>query len=257
MKKLLAFLSSIFFISLTSAENLDLLSQGKDLFGGVRVAGMFDILGYIVLVVVVIGVVAFFVQQKLKKKKFNKTIAFWRRNPQTGLLYHHLNIKAMTTRLDSFGNLGYLLQKPYETKNLIPKLKIEAKANNHYVEYCEDGKIVEFAGLGDYDDKRKLMNAKFSDTNTELARSSMHQMNKERYEKTNFWKENATMLVNIGAIVIIMVFLFLISKQLITITSSVSGIVTQSEKLLEAQSNILDSLSKLLNTQGVTKLIAG
>jgi len=54
-----------------------------------------------------------------------------------------------------------------------------------------------------------------------------------------------------------MVFLFLISKQLITITSSVSGIVTQSEKLLEAQSNILDSLSKLLNTQGVTKLIAG
>jgi len=101
------------------------------------------------------------------------------------------------------------------------------------------------------------MKAKFSDTNTELARSSMHQMNKERYEKTNFWKEHATMLVNIGAIVIIMVFLFLISKQLITITSSVSGTVAESEKLLESQSNILDSLSKLLNTQGVTKLIAG
>jgi len=27
------------------------------------------------------------------------------------------------------------------------------------------------------------MNANFSDTNTELGRSSMHQMNKERYEK--------------------------------------------------------------------------
>jgi len=257
MKKLLAFLSSIFFISLASAESLDVLQQGKNLFGGVHVTGMFDILGYIVLVVVVIGVIAFFVQQRLKKKKFNKTIAFWRTHPQTGVLYHDKSIKAMTTRLDSFGNLGYLLQRPYETKNLIPKLKIEAKLNTHYVEYCEDGRIVEFVGFGSYDDLRKSMKAKFSDTNTELARSSMHQMNKERYEKTNFWKEHATMLVNIGAIVIIMVFLFLISKQLITITSSVSGTVAESEKLLESQSNILDSLSKLLNTQGVTKLIAG
>ena len=99
------------------------------------------------------------------------------------------------------------------------------------------------------------MKATFSDQNTELGRSSMHQMNKERYEKTNFWKEHATMLVNIGAIVIIMVFLFLISKQLINITSSVSGIVTEAGKLQIAQSNIIDSLNRLMNSQGVTQLL--
>jgi len=236
---------------------VDMLSEVKGLFGGVKAGGVFDVLGYVILGVVIIGVIAFFVQQYLMKKKFNKKITFWRRNPYTLLLVADKTIKAMTVRLDSLGNLGYRLQTPYETRNLMPKLKIEAKQNIHYVEYCEDNKIIEFAGIKDYDDERKAMNANFSDTNTELGRSSMHQMNKERYEKTNFWKENATMLVNIGAIVVIMVFLFLIAKQLITVTSSVSGMVAEAGKLQLAQSNIIDSLNRLLNSPGVTQLAGG
>ncbi len=257
MKKILTFLSAIFFINLVSAENLDLAEKARGLFGGVKVGGVFNVLGYVILGVVIIGVVAFFVQQYLIKKKFNKTITFWKRNPYTLLLVADKTIKAMTVRLDSLGNLGYRLQTPYETRNLMPKLKIEAKSNVHYVEYCVDGKIIEIAGIKDYDDERKAMNANFSDTNTELGRSSMHQMNKERYEKTNFWKENATMLVNIGAIVVIMVFLFLIAKQLITVTSSVSSMVAEAGKLQLAQSNIIDSLNRLLNSPGVTQLIGG
>lgn len=257
MKKILTFLSAIFFINLVSAENLDIIGKTKGLFGGVKVGGLFDVLGYVILGVVIIGVVALFVQQYLTKKKFNKKITFWKRNPYTLLLVADKTIKAMTVRLDSLGNLGYRLQTPYETRNLMPKLKIEAKPNIHYVEYCEDGKIIEFAGIKDYDDERRAMNATFSDTNTELGRSSMHQMNKERYEKTNFWKENATMLVNIGAIVVIMVFLFLIAKQLITVTSSVSSMVAEAGKLQLAQSNIIDSLNRLLNSPGVTQLAGG
>jgi len=65
------------------------------------------------------------------------------------------------------------------------------------------------------------------------------------------------MLVNIGAIVVIMVFLFLIAKQLITVTSSVSGMVAEAGKLQLAQSNIIDSLNRLLNSPGVTQLAGG
>ncbi len=79
----------------------------------------------------------------------------------------------------------------------------------------------------------------------------MHQMNKERYEKTSFWKENATLLVNIGAIVVIMVFLWLIADKLIDIVSSVSGVVAEAGKLQEAQSNIIDSLNRLLTSNPV------
>ena len=256
MRKQILFLLSIFSISLVSAE-IDLVSQAKGLFGGFSVSNIWTMLSYGILALVVIGVIAFFAKGYLTKKRFNKTITFFKRNPMTGSLVADRNIKAMTVRLDSLGNLGYRLQTPYETKNLFPKLKYEAKPNQHYVEYCEDGRIVEIIGFTDYDDQRKSVNAVFSDHNTELARSSMHQMNKERYEKTSFWKEHATLLVNIGAIVVIMVFLWLIADKLIDIVSATSGVVAEAGKLQEAQSNIIDSLNRLLNSQGVNQISGG
>ena len=250
MKKPILFLLSIFSISLVSAQ-IDLVGQAKGLFGGFSISNIWTMLSYGILALVVIAVVAFFLKGYLMKKRFNKVITFFRRNPFTGLLVADKNIKAMTVRLDSFGNLGYRLQTSYETKNLFPKLKYEAKPNQHYVEYCEDGRIVEIIGFTDYDDQRKAVKATFSDHNTELARSSMHQMSKERYEKTSFWKEHATLLVNIGAIVIIMVFLWLIADKLIDIVSAISGVLEEAGKLQEAQSNIIDSLNRLLTSNPV------
>ena len=130
MKKLMLFLSSIFSISLVSAQ-VDLVGSAKGLFGGFSLGNIWNWLSYGILALVVIGVVAFFLKGFLTKKKFNKTITFFKRNPFTGLLVADRNIKAMTVRLDSIGNLGYRLQAPYETKNLFPKLKYEAKPNQH------------------------------------------------------------------------------------------------------------------------------
>ena len=252
MKKLTTLLLSIFSMNLVSSAPLDIMGQGKEMFSGFSVGGIFDMLGYGILIVAIIGVIAFFGKSFLMKKKFNKTITFFKRNPFTGLLVADANIKAMTVRLDNYGNLGYRLKTSYETRNLMPKLKYESKTNHHYVEYCEDGRIVEILGFTDYDDDRKAVKATFSDHNTELARSSMHQMNKERYEKTNFWKENATLLVNIGAITVIMVFLWLITDKLIDIVNAISGVVAEAGKLQIAQSNIIDSLNRLLNQNPVT-----
>lgn len=255
MKKLYLLLLSILSINLISANNhVDLLQQGKNLFGGFSLGSMWGIISYGILAVVIIGVIAFFTQQHLQKKKFNKTITFFKRNPFTGLLVADKNIKAMTIRLDSIGNLGYRLKQSYETRNLMPKLKYEAKPNHHYVEFCEDGRIVEIIGFTDYDDERKSIKATFSDHNTELARSSMHQMNKQRYEKTSFWKEHATLLVNIGAIVVIMVFLWLIADKLIELVGNIGGLLTQAGSLQEAQANIIDSLNRLLNSQGIIQI---
>ncbi len=229
----------------------DILTAGKGLFGNFNLGSMWNILSYGILLVVVAGVVIFFVYRYLMNKKFNKTITFWRRNSYTGLLVADKSIKAMTVRLDDFGNLGYRLKTPYETRNLMVKLKVEAKPNLHYVEYTSDGKIVEFAGIGDYDDQRKAMKGKFMDDNTELGRSSMHQMNKERYEKTNFWKEHATMLVNIGAMVVIMIFLWLIADKLIDVVRMIGNLLSQAGELQDAQSNIIDSLNNLLRSNNL------
>lgn len=230
---------------------VDITSSAKSLLGGFSFGGAWSLLSYGILFLVIAGVVIFFVSRHLMAKKFNKTITIFRRNSQTGLLVADQTIKAMTIRLDSFGNLGYRLQHPYETKNLIVKLKYEAKQNTHYVEYTRDGKIVEIAGFDDYDDKRKAVGATFMDDNTELGRSSMHQMNKERYEKTSFWKENATLLVNIGAMVVIMVFLWLIADKLIGLVGSIQSLVEKMGTLQDAQNNIINSLNNILNAHGL------
>jgi roadblock/LC7 domain-containing protein len=226
-------------------------SQAKGLFGNFSLGNMWNMLAYGLLILVIVGVVVFFVLRHLNNKKYNKTITFWKRNSYTGKLVADRNIKAMTIRLDNYGNLAYRLKKPYETKNLLPKLKIEAKPNVHYVEYCSDGRIVEFEGIEDYDDQRRSMKARFTDSNTELGRSSMQQMNKERYEKSSWLKEHASLLVNIGAIVVIMVFLWLIADKLIDIVNSVAGVVAEAGKLQEAQNNILNSLDNLLKTSNL------
>ncbi len=226
----------------------EITNQAKGLFGNFSLGNMWNMLAWGLLIIVVAGVVVFFVLRHLNNKKYNKTITFWKRNSYTGVLVADKNIKAMTVRLDNYGNLAYRLKTPYETKNLLPKLKIEAKPNVHYVEYCSDGRIVEFAGIDDYDDERKSMKARFTDSNTELGRSSMQQMNKERYEKSSWLKEHASLLVNIGAIVVIMVFLWLIADKLIDIVNSVAGVVAEAGKLQEAQNNILNALNNLLKT---------
>jgi len=228
----------------------NIVETGKGLFtgGSFGLSNFWTILGYGLIVGVVVGVAVFFIQRYVNNKKYNKIITFFKRNSQTGLLVADKTIKAMTVRLDSFGNLGYRFKSAYETKTLIPKLNYEAKPNNHYVEYCRDGKIVEIAGFKDYDDERKAVGATFMDENTELGRSSMHQMNKDRYEKTNFWKEHASLLVNIGAIVVIMVFLWLIADKLIGVVGSLGSVVNQMGEIQEAQANILDSLSNLIQS---------
>ena len=90
------------------------------------------------------------------------------------------------------------------------------------------------------------MKAKFTDSNTELGRSSLQQMNKERYEKSSWLKEHASLLVNIGAIVVIMVFLWLISDKLITVVNSIGSLVDKMGTLQTAQDNIINSLNNLL-----------
>lgn len=229
----------------------DIIATAQGMFGNFSLGGIWTMLSYGLLILVVAGVIIFFLYKHLMNKKFNKTITFWKRNSYTRCLVADKNIKAMTIRLDNFGNLAYRLKTPYETKNLLPKLKIEAKPNVHYVEYCEDGRVVEFAGIQDYDDQRKSMNAKFTDYNTELGRSSMQQMNKERYEKTNFWKEHASLLVNIGAIVVIMVFLWLIADKLVGLIGGIDGLLSKMSTFQEGQNNILNSLNNLLEQHNI------
>jgi len=230
---------------------VDITKQASSLFSGVNVSGLGSILLYGFIIILICVITGFIVYRIMMNRRFNKSITFFRRNPQTKLLVPDRTIKAMLIRIDKFGNLAYRLKTPYETKNQIQKLHYEGKPNAHYVEYTRDGKIVEIIGFGDYDDTRKEIKSEFIDDNTELARSSLHQMNKERYEKTSFWKEHATLLVNIGAMVVIMIFLYLIADKLIGILGSINDLLTKMQTLQTGENNIINSINNLLTAHNI------
>ncbi len=230
----------------------DILSSAKTLTGSFDFGQIWTILTYGLLILLIIGGTGVFLFFFLNKKKYLKTVTFWVRNPYTGILVADRTIKAMVVKIDNIGNLVFRLKKPYETRNVIPRLKYPAKTNVYYVEYTSDGKIVEFEGITDFDDERREKKAIFRDDNTELGRSSMMTMNRERYEKPKFMEKYGALLVNIGAIVVIMVFLFLIAGQLIKVTGALSGVVKQMGQTQIAQSNILNSLNNILNSNNLT-----
>ena len=229
----------------------DIGSSLGQLTGGFNISQLWSILTYGLIILFVVGGTGIFLYFFLNKKRYTERVTFWERNSQTGKLVAEKTIKAMLIRLDTYGNLVFRLKKPYKTKNVINNLHYPAKPHNYYVEYTRDGKIIEFDGISDYDDERKLMNARFRDENTELGRSSMHTINKERYDKPSWIKEHASLLVNIGAIVVIMVFLFLIAGKLISLVNSISGVVKQMGEIQSAQSNILDALNNLLQNNNI------
>jgi hypothetical protein len=76
-------------------------------------------------------------------------------------------------------------------------------------------------------------------------------MSRERYEKPSFWEKHGALIINIGAIAVIMVFLYLISGKLIELVGSISSLLDRSEELLTAQSNILDSLNNLMKSRNI------
>ena len=154
----------------------------------------------------------------------------------------------MPIRLDTMGNIVYRLQKPFETKNVIERLKFEVSPNKHWVHVGVDGKFVEIEGINSIDEKRREAGATFRDDNTELGRSSMIELSKERYDKPKFLEKHGALLINVGAITIIMVFLWLIADKLIDLVGSIAGVVQQMGQIQEAQDNILTSLNNLLRT---------
>jgi len=233
---------------------VNVMKQASSLFGGFNMGSVWNFLSYVLIIILVVGGTAIFLYFFLNKKRYTEKITFWERNSQTGKLAASKTIKAMLVRLDTYGNLIFRLKKPFKTKTIINNLHYPAKPHTYYVEYTRDGKLVEFEGIGDYDEERKQMNATFRDDNTELGRSSMHTINKERYDKKSWIKENASLLVNIGAIVVIMVFLWLIADKLIGLVGQIGGVVKQMGSVQQSQANILDSLNSLLKAN---KIVVG
>lgn len=231
----------------------DPLGTAQNLLGGISPGSMWGLMSkflILLLLVIIFGVVIYMI---IMNKKFFKSVTFFRKNASTGKFMPVLKTKAMPIRLDSYGNIAFKLKKPIDTKDTIRRLKLEVSPNTHWVAIGEDGKFMELEGFHDIDMDRREFKAKFRDDEGELGRSSMHNLFDERHDKQSFVEKHGALMINVGAITVIMVFLWLIADKLIELVGQIGGMLVKMGDLVDAQNSVLEALDNIITTSNLIK----
>lgn len=112
-----------------------------------------------------------------------------------------------------------------------------------------DGTLVNW-DLEDIDLIAGKSKIRFLDKDILLADKALDEIFKERYDKPKFWEKYGALLVNITAVVIIMVFLWLIVGKLIELTNSVNGAVETANLVLDRIEDLLVATDNICNVGG-------
>lgn len=199
----------------------------------------------IVFISVLLGLGLFFF---IRNKQFSSKVVIFEK--VSGRFEPTKKDRARFIPIGKGGDTVFLLKK---FRKVLPNPEIQTGRNTYWYAIREDGEWINI-GIEDIDTKARLMGARFLDKEMRYARTSLQAGIKERYEKSNWFKEHASLIVNIAAIVIIMVFLWLIVDKLIDLSSSVSSAVDAARAVLEETKNILGSLDNLQGGSGIRQV---
>ena len=228
---------------------VDPFTTAKGMLGGFSAGAMWGLFSKFLILIILVIIFGIIIYYFIVQRKFFKTITFFRKNASTGKFMDVLKTRAMPIRIDKFGNIAFKLKKAIDTKNIIKRLKLEVSPNKHWVAIGEDGKLCEIEGFQDIDIERHEFKAKFRDDEGELGRSSMHKLFNERHDKPKFMEKYGALMVNVGAITIIMVFLWLIADRLVDLVGQIGGLIKQIGELIESQKTVLEALDNIMTNQ--------
>lgn len=227
----------------------DLLGQvGIQLPSGQNVAGVATgafhtiTIGIIVILVLfVCFLVGWFFFRGLK---FNKKIIIFEKIgnnwTQTG------RDKAQELKYGTAGDTVFYLQK---RKKYLPRPELQTGKRVYWFAIREDGEWINFTP-GDIDLQMKEMKAKFLHPEMRYARTALIRNLKERYDKPKFLEKYGIMLVNIAAIVIILVFMWLIIDKIISVGDKVTSMVNTGKEVMDKVNEILPNLDRICSRSG-------
>lgn len=129
-------------------------------------------------------------------------------------------------------------------KKYLPTPEIQTGRRVYWFAIREDGEWFNI-GIENIDEKFREVGAKFLHQEMRYARTQLMAKIKERYDKPSFWAQYAGIIVNVAAITIIMVFLFLIVGRLLEIMGSVNGAMAVSKDILVETRQLIGSLDNL------------
>lgn len=192
----------------------------------------------LILVIIAAGIAVWFA---IQRKRFNKKIVIWEKVGNT--FEPTIKDKAMEMKHGSVGDTIFFIKR---MKKYVPTPSLQTGRNTFYFFKRQDGELINFTPA-DFDLKSKELGAQFLDKEMKYARTSLDGSWKERYEKQNFWDKYGQQIVNFGSIVIIMLFLWLIVKELMDISGAIQGAINAAKEVQESTKEILIGLDNIKN----------
>lgn len=204
-----------------------------------------DALVYIfltVIMLIVFGIGGFLLYRYMKFNK--KVIIFEKINNKFEPAKRD---KAMLMKYGTGGDQLFYLRK---LKKYLPVPEIQTGRNIYWFFLREDGELINF-GPGDFDEQSRSLGAKFLDKEMRYARVSLQSHWKERYEKPKFWEKYAGVIMNIIAITLILVFLFLVVQEYVGALGTLEGLLKTSSDVQEANLRVLAALDNVCQGSGL------
>lgn len=212
---------------------------------GVDVGGIAGQLALLVIAILITVVLSVFLFLFLQNRSYNKKIVVFEK--VNGKFEPAKKDRAKVIPLGAGGDSVFYLKKG---KKYLPTPELQTGRNTYWYFVREDQEWINFSP-GDFDSQSKSMGALMLDKEMRYARTSLQAKIKERYDKPGFWAQYGGMVINVAAITIIMVFLFLIVLKMIELQGSVNGAISAVKPVLDQAERILGAVDNIGGGSGL------
>lgn len=217
----------------------------KEYIPQVNWSSTMDVILWVVIIFILaaaIGVGTYFFVRWLK---FNKKIE----------IYSKVNNKYERVALDKamvvkFGEAGDKVLFCKKHKQYLPMPNIQTGRNLFWYAVREDGEWINI-GLDDIDFAMRKANARFLDKEIRYARAALQRNLKDRYDKPGFWEKYGFLMMNLAALVVILVFMWLIARENINAISASADAIEAANKVITATKDILVANDNILGAAGL------
>jgi len=193
---------------------------------------------------IILGVIGYYIMQL---KKYRYRVHIYRET--AGYMRLVRRDRAMTVKMGDGGEVLLWLKKTKEYKNAYGE---QDEKNLYKFVIHADGYWYNVR-LGSLDASLKEMKLLPTDPAMRLLHSGVRRNVQQNFDKKNWIKENIGMLVSIFAIVIVLVFMWLLADKWLTINATAVQTMEMANKVLDRIGELLTATDNLCSSGVITK----
>jgi len=201
------------------------------------IGGMITFLAFTLLFALIGGAIFYFIYQEVV---FNKRITIYQNIAGRGPIPVGKD-RAKVIKISDAGEEVLFLRKRKLYKGAYGKVI----GKNHYAFHIGRDGYWRNCTFSDPEEGKNEIKIMPVDRDMRYAHEGIRKNVSLRFEKKSFWKENLPMILGFGAIIIILVFMWLIADKYFTIFSAADGTLESSKEVLKEVARLLGSLDNL------------